>query len=304
MKNRNKKWKYIRNHYFLYLCLIPGVLYYLTFCYVPMGGLIIAFKDYNIFQGIVESPWAGFKYFRQLFKLPNFYSVVRNTLMLNLLSLIIGFPIPIILSLMLNEVKGKVFKKVSQSLLYIPHFMSWIVLASIIKNLLATGTGIVNQLITLLGGEEIFFLGNTTWWVIIYIIAGIWQSMGWGTIIYMAALTGIDQSLYEAAMIDGAGRLQRIIHITIPGIAPTIIIMFIMRMGKLLSIGFEQPMALYNPLVSEVAEVISTYTYTIGIERGQYSLTTAFGFLQSVINLIMIVTSNKITKLFGGEGLY
>lgn len=301
---KNRKWNYIRRNYILYLCLIPGILYYLIFCYAPMGGLVIAFKDYNIFQGIVKSPWAGLKYFKQLFALPNFSNVVRNTLILNLLSLAVGFPMPIILSLMLNEVRSKYFKKFSQSLLYIPHFMSWIVLASIIKGLLATRTGFVNQLITFFGGKEIFFLGNPGWWIVIYVISGIWQSAGWGTIVYMAALTGIDQTLYEAAMIDGAGRLQRMIHITIPGIMPTITIMLIMRMGNLLSIGFEQPMALYNSLVTDVAEVISTYTYTIGIERAQYSLTTAFGFLQSLINMLMIVTANRIVKKLGGEGLY
>lgn len=301
---KNRKWKYIRRNYILYLCLIPGILYYLIFCYAPMGGLIIAFKDYNIFQGIVKSPWAGLKYFKQLFTLPNFGNVVRNTLTLNLLSLAVGFPMPIVLSLMLNEVQNKYFKKLSQSLLYIPHFMSWIVLASIIKGLLATRTGFVNQLITFFGGKEIFFLGNQGWWIVIYVISGIWQSAGWGTIVYMAALTGIDQTLYEAAMIDGAGRLQRMLHITIPGILPTITIMLIMRMGNLLSIGFEQPMALYNSLVADVAEVISTYTYAIGIERAQYSLTTAFGFLQSLINMLMIVTANRIVKKLGGEGLY
>lgn len=177
-------------------------------------------------------------------------------------------------------------------------------LASIIKGLLATRTGFVNQLITFFGGKEIFFLGNQGWWIVIYVISGIWQSAGWGTIVYMAALTGIDQTLYEAAMIDGAGRLQRMLHITIPGILPTITIMLIMRMGNLLSIGFEQPMALYNSLVADVAEVISTYTYAIGIERAQYSLTTAFGFLQSLINMLMIVTANRIVKKLGGEGLY
>lgn len=301
---QNKKWKYVKRNYILYLCLVPGILYYLIFCYAPMGGLVIAFKDYNIFQGIFISPWVGLKYFKQLFALPNFYSVVRNTLTLNLLSLVVGFPMPIILSLMLNEVRSKYFKKFSQSLLYIPHFMSWIVLAGIIKGLLATRTGFVNQMITFFGGEEIFFLGNTTWWIVVYIISGIWQSAGWGTIVYMAALTGIDQTLYEAAMIDGAGRFKRMIHITIPGIMPTITIMLIIRMGNLLSIGFEQPMALYNSLVAEVAEVISTYTYTIGIERAQYSLTTAFGFLQSVINMLMIISANRIVKKLGGEGLY
>lgn len=296
--------KYICRNYGLYLCLIPGILYYLTFCYAPMAGIVVAFKDYNIFKGIAASPWAGLKYFRALFNLPNFSNMVSNTLTLNLLNLVFGFPAPIILALLLNELKSVRFRRVCQSLLYIPHFMSWIVLASIITNLLSPQYGMVNQLIRLLGGTEIFFMADETWWIIIYVISSIWSGIGWGTIVYMAALTGISQELYEAARVDGANRFKQMLHVTLPGIAPTIVIMLILKMGSLVSMGFEQPMALYNPLVSRVAEVISTFSYIMGVERAQYSLTTALGFLQALINMLLIVSANTITKRLGSDGLY
>lgn len=300
----NYKIRYIRQNWGLYLCLLPGIVFYLVFCYAPMAGIIVAFKDYNIFKGILESPWVGLKYFSQLLELPNFWNVIRNTLMLNVLSLLFGFPAPIILALMLNELRSTVFKRVSQSLLYIPHFMSWIILASILTNLLSPQYGAINGIIKFFGGKPIFFLADPFWWTVAYVVAGVWAGVGWGTIIYMAALTAIDPALYEAATIDGASRMQRIGFITIPSIMPTVVIMLILQVGKLVSIGFEQPMAMYNPLVSDVAEVISTFTYSMGIQRGQYSLTTALGLLQSVINLIMIVTANKITKKLGSDGLY
>ena len=221
-----------------------------------------------------------------------------------MLSLVFGFPAPIILALMLNELRSTAFKRVSQSLLYIPHFMSWIILASILTNLLSPQYGAINGIIKFFGGEPIFFLADPFWWTVAYVLSGVWAGVGWGTIIYMAALTAIDQALYEAATIDGASRMQRIWFITIPSIMPTVVIMLILQIGKLVSIGFEHPMAMYNPLVSDVAEVISTFTYSMGIQRGQYSLTTALGLLQSIINLIMIVTANKITKKLGSDGLY
>lgn len=296
--------RYMRKNYDLYLLLIPGFLFYIIFCYIPMFGVIVAFKDYNIFDGVLKSDWAGFKYFKQMTELPNFVSMVRNTLMLNILSIIVGFPAPIILSLMLNELRSTGYKRVAQSLLYLPHFMSWIVLAGIITNLLSPQYGIINHILRSLGFEEIFFMSDKRWWVAVYVLSGVWQSVGWGTIVYMAALTGIDQCLYEAATIDGAGKWKQMLHVTIPGILPTISIMFIMKMGTIVSIGFEQPMALSNSVVTEVSEVISTYSYTAGVKNGQYSVTTAIGLLQSVINMAMILLTNSVSRKMSGNGLY
>ena len=296
--------RYLRKNYDLYLLLAPAFVFYIIFCYLPMGGVIVAFKDYNIFDGVLASPWAGLKYFRQMIALPNFYNMVRNTLMLNILSIAVGFPAPIILSLMLNELRSTGFKRVSQSLLYLPHFMSWIVLAGIITNIFSPQYGIVNHILRCFGHDGIFFMANRTWWVVIYVMSGVWQSVGWGTIVYMAALTGIDQCLYEAATIDGAGKWKQMLHVTLPGIMPTISIMFILKMGTLVSIGFEQPMALSNSVVTEVSEVISTYSYTAGVQNGQYSITTAIGLLQSVINMIMVLVTNHISRKMSGSGLY
>jgi putative aldouronate transport system permease protein len=269
-----------------------------------MAGIVVAFKNHNIFTGIWESPWAGLKYFEQMINLPVFYNIVRNTLSLNIMGIVFGFPAPIILALLLNELRQNKVKKLYQSLLYLPHFMSWIILAGIISNLLSPQYGFINHIIKLFGGQPIFFMASSTWWVVIYIISGIWQSAGWGTIIYIAALTGIDQSLYEAAKIDGAGKWKQAIHITLPCLIPTVIIMFILRMGQVVSIGFEQPMAMYNPLVSNVAEVMSTFIYSAGVEQAKYSLTTAIGLFQSVINLFMVLFTNWLSKRLGGDGLY
>lgn len=296
--------RYIKKNYDLYILLVPAIVFYFIFCYIPMGGIIIAFKDYNIFEGILRSPWAGLKYFQEMVSLPQFGNIVRNTLMLNLLSIAVQFPAPIILALMLNEVRQKTFKKVSQSLLYLPHFMSWIILAGIISNLLSPQYGIVNHIIQAFGGEPIFFMTDPKWWVFVYVMSGVWQSVGWGTIVYIAALTGLDPSLYEAATMDGAGRWKQTLYITIPCLMPTVVIMFILKMGTVVTIGFEQPMALYNPIVSDYAEVISTYTYSAGVEGGKYSVTTAIGLLQSVINMGMVLLTNWLAKRMGGSGLY
>lgn len=293
-----------RKNLSLYLLLVPGLVYYLVFCYAPMGGILIAFKDYNIFQGILQSSWAGLANFKAMLNIPNFWNIVRNTLMLSVLSLIFTFPAPIILALMLNEVRLNKYKKVVQSVLYLPHFMSWVVLVGILSNLLSPQYGLINKLITMMGGEAIFFLADEKWWVVIYIISEIWKTIGWGSIIYLAALTAIDVSLYEAAIMDGANKWKQIIHITIPSLMPTVTIMLILRMGTLVNIGFEHPMAQYNALVSNVAEVVSTYTYTAGIQRGQYTVTTALGLCQSVINLVLVLSTNALSKRLGGDGLY
>ncbi|MGN7356795.1 ABC transporter permease [Paenibacillus sp. SAF-054] len=296
--------KEFRKNYDLYLLLIPGILFFFIFSYVPMGGIVIAFKDYNIFKGILESDWAGLHYFKEMVSLPNFWTIVRNTLMLSILSLIFGFPAPIILSLMLNEIRLKWFKRVSQSLLYIPHFMSWIILSGIVYNILSPTYGVINELLRKLGLGEIYFMVSENWWVSTYIASGIWQNVGWGTIIYLAAMSAIDPSLYEAAEMDGASRMRKIWHVTIPGIAPTIIILLILNIGDLATVGFEKVFALQNAAVLEVSQVVSTFIYTYGLLDGNYSLATAVNTVESIINLILILGSNYIVKATGREGLW
>lgn len=296
--------KELRRNYDLYLLLVPGFLFFLIFSYIPMGGLVIAFKDYNLFKGVFASDWAGMTHFKEMLEIPAFWQMVRNTLTLNVLSLLIGFPAPILLALMLNEVRAKYFKKISQSLLYLPHFMSWIVLGGIVYNILSPKYGIVNELLRGGGFEEIYFMVDKFWWVFVYTLSGVWAAAGWGTIIYLAAMTAIDPHLYEAAVIDGAGRFRKIWNITLPGIMPTVVVLLILNIGQMVSIGIEQPLALTNPVVTDVSEVISTYIYSVGIKQGEFGLTTAVGMVQSVINLILILGANHLAKRMGREGIW
>lgn len=303
-KTKSGFMKELLKNYDLYLLLIPGILFFFIFCYIPMFGLIVAFKDYNIFKGVFASDWVGLKHFKDMLTIPDFYRIVRNTLMLNVLGLIVGFPAPIILALMLNEIRAKYFKRISQSLLYLPHFMSWIIMGGIIYNLLSPKYGIVNSVMRAMGMEEIYFMIEEVWWVIFYTLSSVWAGAGWGTIIYLAAMTTIDPSLYEAAVMDGAGRWRKIIHITIPGIMPTVVILLILNIGHMVSIGVEHPFALQNPVVMNISEVISTYVYSAGIKQGLFGLTTAIGMSQAVINLILVLGANYFAKRLGNEGLW
>ncbi|MFK7697572.1 ABC transporter permease [Paenibacillus sp. HJGM_3] len=303
-KKRSAFTKELFKNYDLYILLIPGILFFFIFCYIPMFGLIVAFKDYNIFKGVFASDWVGLQHFRDMLQVPDFYKVVRNTLLLNVLGLIVGFPAPIILALLLNEVRAKYFKRITQSLLYLPHFMSWIIMGGIIYNLLSPKYGIVNATMRFFGMEEIYFMIEEVWWVIVYTLSGVWAGAGWGTIIYLAAMTTIDPSLYEAAVMDGAGRWRKIIHITIPGIMPTVVILLILNIGHMVSIGVEHPFALQNPVVMNISDVISTYVYSAGIKQGLFGLTTAIGMSQSVINLVLVLGANYFAKRLGNEGLW
>ncbi|MFC3803022.1 ABC transporter permease [Cohnella sp. GCM10012308] len=296
-----KEWK---KNYDLYLLLVPAAVFFIVFAYVPMGGLVIAFKDYNLFRGLWGSDWSGLANFREMFSIPEFFRITRNTLLLNLLGLLVCFPAPILLALMLNEVRSRSFKKISQSMLYLPHFMSWIVLGGIVYAVLSPKYGVINQILRWLGMKEIYFMADQTWWIITYTLSAVWQSAGWGTIIYLAAITAIDPALYEAASIDGAGRIRKIASVTLPSIMPTIVILFILAVGNMVSIGIEQPLALANSVVSNVSEVISTYVYRVGIKQGEFGLTTAVGMVQSVINLCLVVAANHFAKRAGGEGLW
>ena len=289
---------------YLYLMMLPGLLYFIIFKYFPMGGLIIAFQDYQPFLGISESPWVGFKHFIRLFTEPTFLTLLSNTLILFGLNLFIFFPIPIILALMLNEVRIKLFKNAIQTVIYIPHFMSWVIIVSISYVFLTTDGGIINEMLAKLGGEKVNFLTDGAWTRAIYILQIIWKEMGWSTIIYLAAVTAVDPQLYEAAKMDGANRLRQIWHVTLPAIRPVIIILLILKIGQTLDLGFEHVYLLLNSLNREMVEIFDTYVYTAGLKNGQLSYSTAVGLFKGLVGLILVIGANKLAKKFGEDGLY
>ena len=297
--------KRIKRDKWLYIFLMPILIYFIIFKYVPMFGLVMAFQDFKFSTGFFHSEWVGLEHFRRLFTGNNFFMILKNTLLLNAASVVFGFPIPIVLAVFLNEVRHKGFKKVTQSIMYLPHFMSWVVLGGILIEILSPSSGIINSILkNVFHMEAIYFMGSKFWWPIAFVISGIWQSAGWGTIIYLAAITGIDQELYEAARIDGAGKLNQIRYVTLPCISSTIAIMLILRMGSMMDVGFEQVYVMMNSAVRDVSEVISTYVYRLGIEGAQYSYTTAIGMFQSVVSCILVLSTNKIAKKVNGTGLW
>ncbi|HEY8363234.1 MAG TPA: ABC transporter permease subunit [Tissierellaceae bacterium] len=298
-KSDTKIYNFMKGLYhsrYLYLLIVPVIVYYFIFHYIPMYGVIIAFKDFNAFKGILGSPWAGFKHFKAFFESPFAYRLIRNTLTINIYDLVVGFPAPIILALLINEVKSNRFKRSVQTIVYMPHFISVVVVCGMLISFLSPSTGIINRFIQMLGGNPIHFLAEPRWFKTVYVLSGVWQSAGWGSIIYLAALAGIEMELYEAATVDGATKWQKLIYVTLPGILPTIIIMLILRMGRMFTVGFEKIMLLYNPLTYETADVISTYVYRKGILEANYSYTAAIGLFNSVINFIMLVTFNKFSR--------
>lgn len=293
---------YFKNNWQLYLMLVLPLAYLIIFKYLPMVGTVVAFKDYNIFQGIWESDWIGFAHFKEAFASKEFWLAIKNTLVLNLGDLLIGFPIPIILAIFLNELNGDKVKKASQVIMYLPHFLSWVIIAGIVQQVFSNN-GLINQLIVKLGFESVPFLSNPSNWRIVYWITGIWQSAGYGLIIYLAALTSIDPSLYEASYIDGAGRFKRIWYITLPQLRPTVSMMLIMSLGKVMSISFDRPYLLGNVLVKDTANVISTHVYTLGLQTGRFDFATAIGLFQSVVGVLLILIVNELAKKFGEEGI-
>ena len=295
---------YIWKHKFLYLMLLPAIIYYIVFHYVPMAGITMAFKKFNPMKGIWDSPWVGFKYFQQLFSLNKFYQVLWNTLSISFTRLLWGFPFPIIISLMLNELRGNRLKRGIQTAICIPNFISWVVLGGILTNLLSTDNGLVNGIIQSFGGRSIGFLTDEKYFVPTMVASMIWKTFGWNTIIYLAALTSIDPQLYEAAVVDGAGRWKQLTHITLPSIMSTIIIVLIMRIGSLMQAGFEQIFVLYHPGVYRSADIIDTYVYRIGLTEGKFELATAIGLFKSIINFALIVFANRFARKFGEEGVY
>ena len=288
----------------LYLMALPGIAYFVIFKYLPMGGLVIAFQDYMPFLGITGSPWVGFDHFVRLFTEDTFFLLMRNTLLLSALILLFSFPMPIILALMLNELRGRVFKRSVQSIVYLPHFMSWVIVVSIFYVLLTTDGGAINNLITGAGGQPISFLTDPEWLRPMYVFQHIWKTAGWGTIVYLAAMTAVDMELYEAVKLDGAGRIRQTWHITLPAIRPVIIIMFILAIGDILELGFEHMFLLLNSVNREVGEIFDTYVYTVGIKNGQLSYATAVGLFKGLVGLILVVFANRLAKKFGEEGVY
>ncbi|WP_246294148.1 ABC transporter permease [Paenibacillus planticolens] len=287
------------------MMLLPIIGFYLLFKYAPMAGEIIAFKDYRLMEGIFGSQWVGLKHFKMLFESMDFWRVLRNTLMLNIYSLVFGFPVPIMLALLLNEVRKDWYKRLVQNLLYVPHFISWVVLGGIIIAMLSPSTGVVNIVLkNVFGIEPVYFMANSGWWPVVYTLSSIWREAGWGTILYLAAMAAIDSQLYEAAKIDGAGKLRQMWHVTLPGIRSTIAILLILRMGHMMDVGLEQTLVLQNNSVLDVADVISTYVYRVGLQNMSYSYTTALGLFQSAIGLILVISVNRMIRSFGERGLW
>lgn len=286
-----------------YLMLLPAVVYVLLFHYAPIYGLQIAFKNYKVSLGITGSPWVGLRNFTDFFQSYYFTELLRNTFALSVYSLVVGFPIPIIVALLLNEMRGK-FKKFTQTVLYAPHFISTVVLVSIMTSILSPSQGVVNTVLEMLGMERNYFMANPDYFRHLYVWSGVWQGMGWGAIVYLAALSGVDPSLHEAADIDGATRLQKILHINLPTILPTIIIMLILRMGQIASVGYEKVYLMQNGFNMETAEVISTYVYKRGIINSNYSFSAAVGLFNNVVNVTLVLIANYISKKVSETSLF
>lgn len=288
----------------MYLMLLPGVLYFVIFKYVPMYGISMAFQDYRPHLGFFGSPWVGFKHFERFFSEPQFWMLFRNTFILALYNLIFFFPLPIILSLMLNEVRHHRFKRFVQTFIYIPHFVSWVVVVGIFYILFTTENGILNELIYRLTGDKIAFLLEADWFRTMIVSQSIWKEVGWGTVIFLAALAGVDLQQYEAARIDGASRWRQLWHITLPAIRSTIVILLILRLGNFLDTGFEQIFLMIAPTNREVGDVFDTYVYTKGMTQAQYSYSAAVGLFKSLVGLILVLGANWLAKRFGEEGVY
>ncbi|WP_223869923.1 ABC transporter permease [Paenibacillus sabuli] len=284
------------------MCMFaPVLVYFIVFKYAPMAGYLIAFKQYNFTDGVFGSPWTGWDNYRMLFSDPTSLQTIRNTLVISLLSVFVGFPFPILLAIMFNEIRRVWFKKSVQTLLYLPHFLSWVIVGGLVVTIFSQETGIINQWVERLTGEPFPFLYREGSWLAVFLGSGVWKNAGFGAIIYLAALSSIDPSLYESSAIDGAGKWRQIWHITLPGIRSTIVLMLILSMGNVMEVGFDQVYVLQNATVSRIADVISTYVYRLGLQGMQFSLTTAMGLFESLVGLILVVTANRIARRFGQQ---
>jgi ABC-type polysaccharide transport system, permease component len=303
IKTRSRGMTYLRQDWQLYVLLLLPLSFVLVFKYAPMSGLILAFKDYKIASGFWGSEWVGFEVFNEIFAKHDFTRALRNTLLLNSLDLLFSFTMPIVLALLLNEIKSVRFKRVNQTLLYLPHFLSWIIIGALAYQLLSAGNGLINNLIEQLGGTRVPFLQEDNHWLVSYLAIGVWQSMGWGTIIYLAAISGINPEMYEAAIVDGAGRWRKVWNVTLPSIRVTIVTLLIMNLGKVMEGSFERVFALQNKATTEFTTTIPVLVYRWGIESGDFSRGTALGLFQAVIGLVLVLAADRIAKKLGEEGL-
>lgn len=295
--------KDLKRNKYIYLMVLPVVIYYLVFHYGPMYGAQIAFKNYNTAEGIWGSPWVGLDHFIDFFNSFYFWRLLRNTFLISFYELIFGFPAPILLALLLNELRHVLFKRTVQTITYLPHFISIVVVVGMLVDFLARD-GLVNQVLATFGVEPVAYLQKAEWFRTIYVSSGIWQGVGWGSIIYLAAISNIDPTLYEAAKIDGAGRFKQALHVTIPGITPIIIILFILQMGNMLAVGYEKIILMYNSLTYETADVISTYVYRKGILEANFSFSAAVGLFNSIINFTLLITANRISRRVSDTSLW
>ncbi|MFL1677331.1 ABC transporter permease subunit [Paenibacillus thiaminolyticus] len=294
----------LRKHWQMYLLLAPVMVYFIVFHYVPMYGVQIAFKDFIATKGITGSPWVGMKHFERFYQSYYFWRLIKNTLGIGLYQLLVGFPVPILLALMINEIRGKWFKKTVQTVTYAPHFLSTVVMVGILVIFLSPDTGLINHLIRAFGGEPISFLTEPGWFKSLYVFSGVWQQMGWSSIIYLAALSGVDPQLHEAARVDGASRLQRIWHVNLPCIMPTIVILLILNTGSILSVGFEKVFLMQNDMNLESSDVFATYVYRSGLLGAQYSFSAAVGLFSNIVNFILLVSVNYIARKAGNTSLW
>jgi len=299
-----KTWKRIKDHYELYLFLLPALAAVFIFKYIPMYGAQIAFKDFIAVRGIVGSPWAGFKYFRTFFNSFQFGLVLRNTVFLSFYQLIAGFPVPLVFALLLNQLQSRRYKKIVQTVTYAPHFISTVVLVGMLFLFLNPRSGVVNAVRTTFGAEPVFYMAEAGWFKSLFVLSGIWQHFGWGSIIYLAALSSVDPSLHESAIIDGASRLRRIVHIDLPFVVPTAIVLLILNMGRIMDIGFEKVFLMQTPLNLDSSEVISTYVYKVGLLSRQFSYAAAVGLFNSFVNVTLLVLVNRIARRLSENSLW
>lgn len=310
VKNALRKYSFLHKYFGikgvwqLYLLALIPVAFVLIFAYLPMGGVLIAFKDFSIRKGIMGSPWAGFKYFEQLFNTPIFFDIVKNTIVISLYSIVVGFPFPIILALAFNEMHNQKLKKVMQTITFAPYFISTVVVVSIIMQVFSYRYGVVNETIKLFGNKAVDFIGSSDFFLPAYVWSGVWQGAGYGSVLYIAALAGIDIALYEAASLDGANKLQKIWHIDLPGILPTIIITLILTTGGILSVGFEKVYLMQNPVNYGMSEILSTYVYKVGIQQAQFSFATAVGLFNSAVNCAILLLVNWFARRASETSLF
>ncbi|MFC5401528.1 ABC transporter permease [Cohnella soli] len=304
-KRKSTLWKRIIAHRYLYFMLLPCVAFFIVFNYIPMSGLLLAFKEYKFNKGILGSPWVGLQYFETFFNSYQSAELIKNTLIISCMKMFLYLPFPIIMALMFNEVRNKWFRNISQSILYLPHFLSWVIVVGLIQRILAPDDGLLNQAISNMGGDgSTFFMMDSKYFYSIMFGSHLWKSIGWDSIIYLAAISGINPDMYEAAKIDGAGKLREIWSITIPSIMPTIVILFILSLGNILSAGFDQIYLLRTPGNMDLADILDTYIIRIGLQSGQYGYATAVGMLQGLIGLILVVIANRIARKVSDTSLW